>query len=316
MATNTDHLEFNEQGSAPSTPATGKWRLFTKADGLYIVEDTGDVHGPFPYSSLSNPMTSTGDVIYSSDGSGTPARLAAGSDGEVLTLASGIPSWAAAGGGSSDTWESLMTEFTANLVHRWKFEESSGNFADSINSLTLTPAGSPTYSVSTPLGNGISTTNYAETSGQGSLPTGAAARTIIVVAKLTASASSEYLHSYGAGTARQQFGFQSPSGQLSRVVFFSDNLEWLTSIADGQWHMVAIGVSDSKAAHLYIDGYLYNGVISANAATATSGNFTLGARNYDYSSVAAGTWADLSVFDTWLGRNTLDRYWTVLQALI
>ena len=71
-------------------------------------------------------------------------------------------------------------------------------------------------------------------------------------------------------------------------MFFSDNLEWVTSIADGQWHMVAVGLSDSKAAHLYIDGYLYNGVISANAATATSGNFTFGARNYDLSSVAGG----------------------------
>lgn len=45
-------------------------------------------------SGLANPMTSTGDIIYSSDGSGTPARLAAASDGDVLTLASGLPSWA------------------------------------------------------------------------------------------------------------------------------------------------------------------------------------------------------------------------------
>ena len=57
MATNTDHLEFNEQGSAPSTPATGKWRLFFEADGLYFVDDGGNVYGPVPESALSNPMT-------------------------------------------------------------------------------------------------------------------------------------------------------------------------------------------------------------------------------------------------------------------
>ncbi len=50
-------------------------------------------------TALSNPMTTTGDIIYSSDNSGTPARLGVGSNGQVLTLASGIPSWAAASGG-------------------------------------------------------------------------------------------------------------------------------------------------------------------------------------------------------------------------
>ena len=40
-------------------------------------------------------MTGVGDIVYSS-AANTPARLAAGSDTEVLTLASGVPSWAAA----------------------------------------------------------------------------------------------------------------------------------------------------------------------------------------------------------------------------
>ena len=39
-------------------------------------------------------MTAAGDIIYSS-AANTPARLAKGSDTEVLTLASGVPSWAA-----------------------------------------------------------------------------------------------------------------------------------------------------------------------------------------------------------------------------
>jgi hypothetical protein len=47
---------------------------------------------------MTNPMTTTGDTIYSSSGS-TPARLAIGSTGNVLTVAGGVPTWAAPAGG-------------------------------------------------------------------------------------------------------------------------------------------------------------------------------------------------------------------------
>jgi hypothetical protein len=45
-------------------------------------------------SGMTNPMTTTGDTIYSSSGS-TPARLGIGSTGDVLTVAGGVPTWAA-----------------------------------------------------------------------------------------------------------------------------------------------------------------------------------------------------------------------------
>lgn len=45
------------------------------------------------------PMTTSGDIIYGG-ASGTGTRLAKGSNGDVLTLAAGIPSWAAASGGA------------------------------------------------------------------------------------------------------------------------------------------------------------------------------------------------------------------------
>lgn len=47
----------------------------------------------------------TGDILYYG-ASGEPFRLAKGSDAEVLTLASGLPSWDSAAGGG-DTWELL-----------------------------------------------------------------------------------------------------------------------------------------------------------------------------------------------------------------
>jgi hypothetical protein len=52
---------------------------------------------------MTNPMTTTGDTIYSSSGS-TPARLGIGSSGQVLTVAGGVPTWATpSGGGGSLT---------------------------------------------------------------------------------------------------------------------------------------------------------------------------------------------------------------------
>jgi len=48
---------------------------------------------------MTNPMTTTGDIIYSSSGS-TPARLGIGTTGQVLNVASGLPSWATPTSGS------------------------------------------------------------------------------------------------------------------------------------------------------------------------------------------------------------------------
>ena len=49
---------------------------------------------------MTNPMTTTGDIIYSTPNS-TPVRRGIGSTGQVLTVAGGIPTWAtpASGGG-------------------------------------------------------------------------------------------------------------------------------------------------------------------------------------------------------------------------
>ena len=55
---------------------------------------TGSAWANVDTTGMTNPMTTTGDIIYSSPGS-TPVRLGIGSTGNVLTVASGVPSWAA-----------------------------------------------------------------------------------------------------------------------------------------------------------------------------------------------------------------------------
>jgi hypothetical protein len=60
---------------------------------------TGSAWANLDTTGMTNPMTTTGDTIYSSSGS-TPARLGIGTTGQVLTVASGIPSWATPASGS------------------------------------------------------------------------------------------------------------------------------------------------------------------------------------------------------------------------
>jgi hypothetical protein len=42
-----DHIELSKQASAPTTPVTGRGRLYVKTDGLYFVDDAGNELGPF-----------------------------------------------------------------------------------------------------------------------------------------------------------------------------------------------------------------------------------------------------------------------------
>lgn len=42
----SDYLTFDEQASDPATPSTGLWRAFFKSDGMYTMDDAGDVAGP------------------------------------------------------------------------------------------------------------------------------------------------------------------------------------------------------------------------------------------------------------------------------
>jgi hypothetical protein len=81
----------NTHGSLALAQYEGGQLYFT-ATGAAIFFDVSQSTG------MTNPMTTTGDTIYSSSGS-TPARLGIGSTGQVLTVAGGIPSWATPAGG-------------------------------------------------------------------------------------------------------------------------------------------------------------------------------------------------------------------------
>lgn len=87
-----------------------------------------------------SPMTTSGDLIYGG-ASGTGTRLAKGSDGQVLTLASGLPAWSSASAGT-------VTSVSVS---------SANGFAGTVATATTTPAITISTSVTGLLeGNGTS----------------------------------------------------------------------------------------------------------------------------------------------------------------
>ena len=82
-------------GSSGSTITVPTGQTLTLTDGLAVAS--------LPTVTVAKGGTNltsftAGDVLYAT-GSTTLAKLAKGSDDDVLTLASGLPSWAAAAGG-------------------------------------------------------------------------------------------------------------------------------------------------------------------------------------------------------------------------
>jgi len=83
----------------PATSGT----VITGPGGVVAITEggTGQTTATAAFNAL-NPMTTTGDILYESSPT-VAARLPIGSTGQVLTVAGGLPSWAAAAGGQLQT---------------------------------------------------------------------------------------------------------------------------------------------------------------------------------------------------------------------
>ena len=97
--TTADEWEVGVGTVTDATPDTlSRDTVISSSNGDAKVNFTAGIKDVFCTEPTSKTMemlmTGVGDIVYSS-AANTPARLAAGSDTEVLTLASGVPSWAA-----------------------------------------------------------------------------------------------------------------------------------------------------------------------------------------------------------------------------
>jgi hypothetical protein len=94
---------------------------------------TGQTTANAAYNALS-PMTTTGDITYEAAG-GIATRLPIGTAGQVLTVASGLPSWAAAGGGGSNITTLGLWENSATISANYTI--GTGNNAQSAGPITI-----------------------------------------------------------------------------------------------------------------------------------------------------------------------------------
>jgi len=94
---------------------------------------TGSAWANLDTTGMTNPMTTTGDTIYSSSGS-TPARLGIGSTGQVLTVASGVPSWATPAGGGGKVLQVVAATTTTTTTI------TSATYTDTTITATITPS--------------------------------------------------------------------------------------------------------------------------------------------------------------------------------
>jgi hypothetical protein len=95
---------------------------------------TGSAWANLDTTGMTNPMTTTGDMVYSSSGS-TPARLGIGSTGNVLTVSGGVPVWSAPAGGGKVLQVVQATYATATSI-------TSTTYTDSGLSASITPSSS------------------------------------------------------------------------------------------------------------------------------------------------------------------------------
>jgi hypothetical protein len=98
--------------SAVTSPQEGNFAYLK--DTNVTTYYTGSAWANLDTTGMTNPMTTTGDTIYSSSGS-TPARLGIGTTGQVLTVSGGVPSWATPAGGSSFSGARLWNTTTQNI---------------------------------------------------------------------------------------------------------------------------------------------------------------------------------------------------------
>jgi hypothetical protein len=98
-----DTVQIQNVGSGVCTVTAGSATVSTSATLALKQYDAGSLYFNTTSAAIffavdaadgmANPLTTTGDIIYSSSGT-TAARLGIGSSAQVLTVASGIPSWA------------------------------------------------------------------------------------------------------------------------------------------------------------------------------------------------------------------------------
>ena len=135
-----------------ATPASGDITEVQAGVGISVTSGTGPI--PIVTNSSTDLITTAGDLLYGS-AADTMVRLGIGSTGNVLTVASGVPSWAAPAGGStfvgvaarkSSSDQTIANNTYTNLVFDAEVFDTNGFHSDSVNNTRFTvPSGKAGY---------------------------------------------------------------------------------------------------------------------------------------------------------------------------
>ena len=129
--------------SAAPAPSTVSTTELGYLDGV-----TSAIQTQLDAKTAKSTLTTTGDIYYAS-AANTPARLAIGSTSDVLTVAGGIPSWAAPAGGSfvgcsltNSTAPTISNDTDTTLAFDGESYDTNGFHDNSTNNSRITiPSG-------------------------------------------------------------------------------------------------------------------------------------------------------------------------------
>jgi len=122
--------------SAITSPQEGQFAYLK--DTNVTTYYTGSAWANIDTTGMTNPMTTTGDTIYSSSGS-TPARLGIGSTGQVLTVSGGVPTWASAGASSGPAFRAFRATSDQSINNStWTKVELNSETFDTANAFDST----------------------------------------------------------------------------------------------------------------------------------------------------------------------------------
>lgn len=152
--------------AAITSPQEGQFAYTKNDDALKYYNGTSWTTSS---SGMTNPMTTTGDTIYSSSGS-TPARLGIGSTGQVLTVSGGIPSWATPSSGSMTLLSTTTISSGTSTITLNSIDQTYINLIISFEDLVLSANAYITGTMNNTAS--VYTGNLSDSGGTGLSPTG------------------------------------------------------------------------------------------------------------------------------------------------
>lgn len=139
-------MEISGSGSGGGTPLTvtdGSTTVNNVNNITFagaVVTNGGGGIADVAITALTNPMTTTGDIIYSSNNSGSAARLGIGSSAQFLVVNTGLPSWQTLSGSGATISLSAAGVLSISAIANASLSNStiSGvSLGSNLNSLTV-----------------------------------------------------------------------------------------------------------------------------------------------------------------------------------